>query len=320
MSISSMTTTQQLSLDDFLSMPLDVILREASRIRDKQFGNEIEFCSIINAKSGHCSMDCRFCAQSVHHRTQMEAYPLLSGKTIVAETKKQWRRGIHRIGWVTSGCSASDDEISKIVDAAGRCHGAGRLCASLGQLNLETLQKLKDAGISCYHHNLETSEAFYPSICGTQRWSDRLATVIRAKNVGMKTCCGGLFGLGESWQDRYELAIALQRLEVDSIPINFLSPIPGTPLADRPKLPVEEALRIIAMFRLLLPKASIRICGGRPTTFGNRQSEILQAGASALMTGDYLTTDGISPENDMHMIRQHGFDSVSLDQPKPDQP
>jgi len=294
--------------NDFQKTPLEELLNEASRVRNERFGNEIEFCSIINAKSGRCPMNCRFCAQSVHYAAKIESYPLLDSGTLVAETQRQWNRGIHRIGWVTSGCSASDDDVSKIAEAAKQCHDGG-LCASLGQLDRESLQRLKQAGITRYHHNLETSEAFYPAICDTQKWSDRLATIERAKSVGLEVCSGGLFGLGESWKDRYDLAMVLREIEVDSIPINFLNPIPGTPLAGQPILSVEEALRIMAMFRILVPKATIRICGGRPTTFGDRQAEILRSGINAIMTGDYLTTSGISPESDFQMVQASGFNS-----------
>jgi biotin synthase len=294
------------TLDDLLETPLDDLLGKASEVRHKQFGNEIEFCAIVNAKSGRCAMDCRFCAQSVRYETAIESYPLIDGESLVLQTQRQWNRGIHRIGWVTSGCSVNDDEVTAITEAAKQCPG-GRLCASLGQLDRISLRRLREAGITRYHHNLETSEVFYPTICTTQRWSDRLETVLRAKSLGFETCSGGLFGLGESWKDRYALAMVLRELDVDSVPINFLHPIPGTPFADRPVLSVEESLRIIAMFRLLLPTAAIRICGGRPTTFGERQSEIFSAGADAVMTGDYLTTNGISSENDFQMIRHLGL-------------
>lgn len=334
-----------LSFNDFFEMPLDELIHAASFVRHEHFNNEIEFCAIINAKNGRCTMDCRFCAQSIHYVTQVkdhelcpqrlatnesgssqgaeapietqphwdariESYPLLERGKLVQETQSQWKRGIHRIGWVTSGCSANNDELSQIVEAASQCQGE-RLCVSLGQLDEESLKRLKKAGITRYHHNLETSEKFYPTVCSTQRWRDRYDTVCRAKRIGFEICCGGLFGLGESWQDRYDLALTLRELAVDSVPINFLSPISGTPLADQSKLSTEEGLRIIAMFRLLLPKTTIRICGGRPSTFGNRQSEVLDAGANAIMTGDYLTTNGISPESDLYMIEQHGFRTKS---------
>jgi len=299
------------SADDFQKIPLEELLHEASQIRQEHFGNEIEFCAIVNIKSGRCAMDCRFCAQSVHYATNIESYPLLETETLVSETQNQWSRGIHRIGWVSSGCSPTAKELDAIVESAMTIlsqEGAGHLCcASLGQLETSALLQLKAAGFCRYHHNLETSERFYPSICTMQRWRDRRATVERVKELGWAVCSGGLFGLGESWQDRYDLAIVLREIGVDSIPINFLNPIPGTPLADSPILTIEEALRILAMFRILVPKASIRICGGRPAVFGDRQSEILRSGLNAMMTGDYLTTSGISPERDKQMIRQAGF-------------
>jgi len=300
--------------DDFQKTPLEELLYEASYVRHEQFGNGIELCAIINAKSGRCAMNCRFCAQSVHHATKIESYSLLDTETLVSETQKQWNRGIHRIGWVTSGRSTDGGDILKIAEAArqcvgqnaGHCHG-GRLCTSLGQLDLKALQNLKRAGITRYHHNLETAESFYPTICDTQKWSDRLATVERAKSVGLEVCSGGLFGLGESWKDRYDLAMVLRKVGVDSIPINFLNPIPGTPLAGLPVLSVEEALRIMAMFRILVPKATIRVCGGRPSTFGDHQAEILRSGINAMMTGDYLTTSGVSLESDFQMLQASGF-------------
>ena len=296
-------------LDKFLETPLEELLREAGRVRDEHFGNSIEFCAIINAKSGRCPMNCRFCAQSIHYATEIESYPLLDTETLVTKTQNQWNRGIHRIGWVAGGTTISDDEVAKVATTARQCCG-GRLCASLGRLDRNALQSLKNAGVTRYHHNLETSESFYPTICDTQKWSDRLATVERVKSLGMEICCGGLFGLGESWKDRYDLAMVLRKLDVDSIPINFLHPIPGTPLADSPILPVEEALRITAMFRICVPQATIRGCGGRPSVFGNRHAEILRSGINAIMTGDYLTTSGITPENDLQMIRQHGFQTA----------
>ena len=294
-------------LDVFTETPLLKLQREANRVCRERFGNEIEFCAIVNAKNGRCSMDCRFCAQSIYGYAPIEAYPFLNRDSLVDQTQALWRRGIRRVGWVISGCAASDDEIDNIV--AARCHG-GLLCASLGQINRSAFYRLREAGFTRYHHNLETSEAFYPSICSTQRWSDRLETVRQAKSLGFEICCGGVFGLGETWKDRYDLAMVLRNLDADSVPVNFLTPIPGTPFAGHQVLSAGEALRIIAMLRLLLPNATIRVCGGRPAIFGKCLEEVLGSGANALMTGDYLTTEGISPENDRQMAVQSGFDIV----------
>lgn len=281
-------------------------MAETDRLREKQFGREIEFCAIVNAKSGCCAMDCRFCAQSIFHEMPIDSYPLRAPETLIAKTTSKWKLGIHRVGWVSSGCAAGADDVVAIAKAAGQCRG-DRLCASLGQLDSDALTRLKAAGITRYHHNLETSERFYPSICTTQQWKDRVATVRRAKSLGFEVCCGGLFGLGETWKDRMELACVLRELEVDSVPLNFFHAIPGTPLAHQAPLSPEEGLRIIALFRLVLPGSSIRLCGGRPKLFGARTPETFYAGADALMTGDYLTTHGISPETDRVMTIRHGF-------------
>ena len=290
-----------LTSDDFQHASLDELMLEADRVRRERSGNTVELCAIVNAKSGRCSMDCRFCAQSVHHKTVIETYPLINCEKLLEATTSNWNRGVQRVGWVTSGCSATDVEVEQLAESAEK-HQNSRICVSLGQLSAEALSKLKSAGITRYHHNLETSKRFYPSICSTQNWEDRYKTVQRAKTSGFEVCSGGLFGLGESWADRMELALTLRELEVDSVPLNFLSPIPGTPLGNQPKLTAEEGLRIIMLFRIMLPKATIRICGGRPTTFGDRQSEIFSAGVDALMTGDYLTTSGISVERDLKML------------------
>jgi biotin synthase len=207
------------------------------------------------------------------------------------------------------------EEIDNIVESASSLLAAedvdpeNQICVSLGQLDTSALRRLCSAGFCRYHHNLETSERFYSSICTTQRWQDRRATVDRVKDLGWSVCSGGLFGLGETWEDRLQLALTLQKLEVDSVPINFFTPISGTPLADRPVLSSDEALRIVALFRLTLPKATIRICGGRPTIQERGgmdpsvfTQQLLRAGANALMTGNFLTTSGISPEKDREII------------------
>jgi biotin synthase len=299
-------------ITDIVNAPLEELLAEAEKVRTETFGNEIDLCAIVNIKSGRCTMDCRFCAQSQHYDTAIEIHPLLHAEKLAAETRKLWEQNIPRVGWVASGCSPTTKELEAVVESATTllaAQGANQLCcASLGQLEMPMLKQLKAAGFCRYHHNLETSERFYPSICKTQRWQDRRATVERVKELGWTVCSGGLFGLGETWEDRLQLALTLQKLEVDSVPINFFNPIPGTPLADCTPLSVEEALRIVVLFRLTLPKAAIRICGGRPKIFAEREQDalLLRAGANALMTGNYLTTSGISPEKDREMIERNG--------------
>jgi len=303
-------------MHELVNMPLGELMNEADRLRQKQFGQQIELCGIVNAKSGACAMDCRFCAQSRHHATQSETYPLRDETTLHQETTALWQCGVKRVGWVMSGCTVEAGDLEDVVHAASTLQSKslslhakslrGGICASMGQLNTDSFKRLKVSGITRYHHNLETSERFYPAICTTQRWQDRLATAERAKEIGLEICCGGLFGLGETWDDRIALAETLRKLDVDSVPINFFHPIPGTPLADITPLVADEALRIIAVFRILLPTTSLRICGGRPTILGERQPEMVRAGTDALMTGHYLTTSGISPQTDHRWLTQLG--------------
>ena len=286
--------------------PLAELLGEASALRQKTFQNEVELCSIVNIKSGCCPMDCAFCAQSVHHKTAA-VQPLPETPALHDATQNAWAAGVHRVGWVASGCSPAPDELARVASAATSLPKRGGLCASLGQLPAPALAELRVAGFTRCHHNLETSERFYPSICTTQRWRDRVATLERARAAGLEICSGGIFGLGETWADRVSLAQTLARLRADSVPLNFLTPIPGTPLASRPPLSADEALRIIVLFRLLLPQTSLRVCGGRPAVFGARQGEIFAAGANALMTGDYLTTPGQTIARDLLLLKHHNL-------------
>ncbi|MDR2116882.1 MAG: biotin synthase BioB [Planctomycetaceae bacterium] len=305
----------QFTLTDIEHAPLEELLCESERVRTATFGNKIDLCAIVNIKSGHCAMNCRFCAQSVHYSTQTKIYPLRSAKELGEATRMLWQQGIFRVGWVASGCGPTKDELAAIIESAEQVLSDSPLgslcCASLGQLDSDSLARLKKAGFRRYHHNLETSEQFYPQICTTQHWRDRFATVERAKELGWKVCSGGLFGLGETWNDRFQLALTLQTLQVDSIPLNFYNATSGTPFADREPLNFEEALRIVVLFRLMLPNSAIRICGGRPKIFAEHSHMLFRAGADALMTGNYLTTAGISPEQDQKMIHENGLQTVN---------
>ncbi|MDR2754902.1 MAG: biotin synthase BioB [Planctomycetaceae bacterium] len=305
----------QFTLTDIEHAPLEELLCESERVRKATFGNKIDLCAIVNIKSGRCAMNCRFCAQSVHYSTQTEVYPLRKTEELGEATRMLWKRGISRVGWVASGCGPTKTELNAIVESAEQVLNdspVGSLCcASLGQLDSDSLLRLKKAGFKRYHHNLETSEQFYPQICTSQHWRDRLATLERAKGLGWKVCSGGLFGLGETWNDRFQLALVLQTLQVDSIPLNFYNAIPGTPFAHHGLLHFEEALRIVILFRLTLPNAAIRICGGRPKIFADNSPMLFRAGADALMTGNYLTTTGISPEQDRKMIHENGLQTVN---------
>lgn len=287
---------------------LEDLLEWADTIREHFFGKTVEFCVITNARSGACTEDCRFCAQSAHHNTNIETYPLRSPDELLAEAKKlQWSPA-RSFDIVTSGCSIGEDLESLCAAVRGISRETQfSPCASLGILSVEQLSKLKEAGLSGYNHNLESSRSFFASICTTHTWEERYATIKAAQQVRLTVCSGGIFGLGESWQDRIDLAVALRELGVRNVPMNFLNPIPGTPLEHRERLAPEKALRIIALFRFLLPEATIRVCGGRLPALGDRQREIFKAGANALMTGNYLTTPGLDPEEDRHMVEELGL-------------
>ena len=277
----------------------------ANSIRDEFKGSLINICAITNAKSGRCSENCRFCAQSSHYSTTIDKYPLLKKGEIIARARRAAEAGINRFSIVVSGRDVKNfaewETICRTIDEMRSIAGLD-ICASLGTLTKESAGDLKKAGLKRYHHNLETSESFFPSICTTHSYGVRAETVRRAKKAGMSVCCGGIFGLGETSTHRIELAFAVKELDVDSIPLNFLNPIPGTPLENAKPLHPMEILKIIAMFRFVNPKKEIRICGGRAKNLRSVQPLMFASGASGLMTGDYLTTTGSNLDDDKQMI------------------
>ena len=272
-------------------------------------GNRIFTCAIINAKSGACPENCAFCAQSAHHKTKINIYPLLDTENIVKIAEEMHKNGATRFSIVTSGYKLKQEEIESIAKTIRLIkEKVGiRTCASLGMLDEDMAQTLKDAGLERYHHNLETSKSFFPNICTTHEYEEDIETIHIAKEAGLKVCSGGIMGLGEDWEQRIELAITLGELDVDSIPINFLNPIPGTRLQHmKPMLP-EDALKCIAIFRILNPEKDITICGGREVTLKELQSELFAAGANGIMIGNYLTTKGRGIKEDMEMIKKLGL-------------
>jgi len=285
---------------------LTLLLAGAHRIRERAFGNRIELCSIINAKSGRCAENCAFCAQSAHHQTSAPVYPLKSKEEIVEGARRAQAEGSHCYGIVTSGTRVrTGEEFERILDAIREIRNSTDIepSASLGILDEQTAQALAEAGCVTYHHNLETARSFFPSICTTHDYEEDVQTVRLAKAAGMKVCCGGIFGLGESLEQRVELGFTLRELEVDSVPLNFLNPIAGTPLEGKKDLTPLDCLRIIALFRYLLPERRISVCGGREPNLRDFQSWIFMAGASGTMVGNYLTTSGRNREIDMQMFR-----------------
>jgi len=281
----------------------------ANRIRESFKGNFIDLCSIINAKSGGCPEDCKYCAQSAHYNTKIDSYPLISVDEMVKSAGEAKQNGARRFCIVTSGKRIDDiEELGIIAEGISRIRDIGLLpCATLGMLGKEELNLLKEAGLHRYHHNLETSSSFFPEICTTHTYDEKIKTIKTAKELGLSVCSGGIFGMGEGWDDRIEMAFTLRELCVDSIPINFLNPIPGTPLEKMGYLNPIEALKIIALFRFILPDKEIRICGGRNVVIRSLQPFIFLSGADGILIGNYLTTRGRNPEDDIKMMEDLGL-------------
>jgi biotin synthase len=279
----------------------------AQKIKKNYEKHEVILCSIINAKSGFCTEDCAFCAQSSHHRTGIKTYDLLSEGEIIEKALQSKKDGATRYSMVTSGLMLTEKEIDIVCRAAEAITAQTGLtvCGSLGVLTEARARRLKEAGISVYHHNLETSRSFFPQVCTTHDYDDDIETVRLAKASGMKACSGGILGLGETWEQRVEMAFTLKELDVDGIPMNFLNPIPGTKMEGRPLLVPMEALKCIALYRFINPHKNILICGGREVTLRDFQSWIMLAGANGFMIGNYLTTQGRTIKTDMEMIQDY---------------
>ena len=281
----------------------------ANKIRQRFKQTEVFKCAIINAKSGMCPEDCAFCAQSAHHHTQVQTYDLLSAAQLEQTGLDMAAAGATNYSMVTSGTNLTPTEIKTVCEVARKLKQKTdlTLCASVGLLRAEAARQLKEAGITRYHHNLETSRSHFDHICSTHDYDDDIETVRLAQDAGLVVCSGGIFGMGESWAQRVELAFTLKKLDVDSVPINFLNPISGTRLQDQPLLPPMEALKCIALFRFIHPRRDITVCGGREATLKDFQSWIFAAGANGLMVGNYLTTEGRNIDSDLEMISQMGL-------------
>jgi len=285
------------------------IIAAANEIRRHFKGNNVKLCSIVNAKSGRCPEDCSYCAQSAHHKTKVDVYPLMSAGEMHQKAKKAKGESAACFSIVTSGKGISSQKEMDAICSALKKIGSIDInrCASLGILNKDQLKKLKAAGLKKFHHNLETSKSHFGKICTTHKYEDRIATIKAAKEAGLSVCSGGIFGLGESLEQRIELAFQIKELDPDSIPINFLNPIAGTRLEKNKLLIPLEALRIIAMFRFVMPEKDIVICGGREITLKQFQPLMFIAGANMTMLGNYLTTAGNKPEDDIKMITALGL-------------
>jgi biotin synthase len=274
----------------------------SSKIRKKYKGNKVKVCSIINAKSGQCSENCKFCAQSAFNKTDVKVYPLVDTEKI-KEISTKALDNVGCFGIVSSGNSLNDNEIEKLCEMFKQHKKVSRIGVSIGRVSDESFKKLKEAGIKKMHHNLETSENFYPNICSTHSYKERVDTIKRAKNFGFEVCSGGLFGIGESLKDRIDLAFTLKEIGSNSVPMNFFMPIKGTALEHLPVMHPIEILKTIAIYRIILQTPDIMICGGREMHLRDLQSWIFQAGANGMMTGGYLTTNGRGIIIDRQMVK-----------------
>lgn len=291
--------------------PLDELILAADEIRKKMCGNGFDLCTIVNGKCGNCSEDCKYCAQSAYYQTaRTDTYPLLSTGELLEGARQNAERGVLRYSIVTSGKRLSDNEIDSVCDSIRviRREVPIEICVSFGLLNEPQFRKIKAAGASRAHCNLETSERYFPSVCSTHSYKEKKEALKAAQRAGLSVCSGGILGLGESMEDRIDMALTLRELEVKSVPLNILNPIPGTPYAGKLPLTNEEACRCTALFRFLLPNASIRLAGGRGLT-GDKGETCFQSGANAAISGDMLTTSGITVETDMNLIKKLGFEA-----------
>jgi biotin synthase len=291
------------------SISTESLMLAADEVRRYFRGTKTSLCTIVNGRSGTCSEDCKFCAQSSYYATDAAVYDIMPIPSILAAAKAAAQSGVHHFSIVTSGGYLTDVLLEALIPVYQQIKAETDLllCASHGMLTEKQAQRLKSAGVSTYHHNLESSRKFYPTICTTHTYDERIETVRRCQNAGLAVCSGGILGLGESMADRIALAYELKALGVRSIPINLLMPIAGTPMAMQVPLSTDEVLRSLAMFRLICPEADIRLAGGR-MKLGKHVENALTGGVNALMVGNYLTTLGSSVEADFKMMAMLGYE------------
>lgn len=300
-----LTKEQALSL---LEQPVDLLCETANRVRQHFCGDAFDICTIINGKCGKCSEDCKYCAQSSHYQTPVETYPLLAAPPLLEQAQYNHERGILRFSVVTSGKKLTAEELSALCESyqtiGENCDIS--LCASHGLLSKEQFVQLKQAGIHRYHNNLETSRRNFPKVCTTHTYDDKIQAIKWAKQAGLEVCSGGIIGMGETMEDRIDMVLDIRSLGVSSVPVNILNPIKGTPFETIPKLTEEEICQTIAIFRLLIPHGAIRLAGGRGL-LSDKGKCAFCSGANAAISGDMLTTNGISIQEDMQMLTNLGF-------------
>jgi len=292
---------------------LDDLLYWSGKIRRRFFGNAVRLCSIVPGRLGGCSQDCAFCAQSARYNTAIDKTPrLLSEDQVMAAAVEAKKNGVPRFGIVYSGKAVSEEELSRLETILAKIvrETGLKVCAALGIIDVEQARRLAAAGVTRYNHNIETSENHFPKIVTTHTWAQRVAAIRAAQAAGLDICAGGIFGIGETEADRVDMALALRALGVDTVPMNFLHPIPGTPLADVAPLKPLEILRTIALYRFIMPQTHLKLAGGRVSNLRDLQSWAFQAGATSILTGDYLTTAGRSAREDIRMLKDAGLSTA----------
>ena len=302
----SVTREEALALE---SADVEELSSAADAIRRRFAGEGFDACTIINAKSGRCTENCKFCAQSAAYRSGSKEYPLINAAEALREARHNEERGIGRVALVTSGRRLSAAEVDAVCEiyAALREKCGIRLCASHGLLAYNDFVKLKAAGVTRIHNNLETSRRNFPNVCTTHSYDDKIAAIKAAMRAGLEVCSGGIIGMGESFADRADMAFELRGLGVKSVPLNVLNPIRGTPYEKLPRLAYDEIRCTAALFRFVLPDAAIRMAGGRGL-LADKGRAVFRSGANAAISGDMLTTAGISVEEDMRMIKELGYE------------
>lgn len=303
-----MITENKLSKDELIKLynsDLDDLLELSS----KYIKDTVEFCSIVNARNGKCSQNCKYCAQSSHYRTNIETYPLIAVEDVIKAAEESKENKASRFAIVTSGKTPDEEDFNKVLElikAVNNIDGI-KSCASIGILNEDQAKALSDAGLKRFHHNINTSESYYPEVCTTHTWQDRLNTCRLVKKYGMELCCGVILGMGESVEQRIEMAMELAEIEPESIPINILMPIPETPFENYiDKIDEENVLRTLAVFKIANPKSVLRFCGGRMRLSQENQEKALRCCVEGILIGNYLTTVGKAPQEDIETVRNLG--------------
>lgn len=292
-----------------MDAPLEALSQAADQLREHFCGDRFDLCTIVNSKCGKCSEDCKYCAQSAHYHTSLEeSYPLLSTEELVKGAAENKRQGVLRYSIVTSGRKLSGREVDQVCESirAIREQVGIEVCVSFGLLGEEAFRKLKEAGASRVHCNLESSRRYFPQVCTTHTYDEKIETMKAARRAGLSVCSGGIIGLGETMEDRIDMVLTARELGVKSVPVNLLNPIPGTPYEHNPVLTEDELRRVVTIFRFLIPDGNIRLAGGRGL-LEDKGARCFCSGANAAISGDMLTTAGITVERDLEMLRKLGY-------------